>query len=223
MVFGSIFSSLRSNLSPQQLLGLANAYLETANRVIDLNIVLVLCHDTELSLSQARKDSKRDMEQQSVHEEIATTYISLGKVLDSRGRSTEAQASFEKAKKMGVKIEDFDRLAQSFDSKSSVCPLQDPLESNFNTEAVKILQVDSVTKPKVNHGIALIPPLIFTENVRPHSTFNKLPEPDERLINTPQLACCLTLLKAAHSLDDRLEPTARDWLLAVENDFDEQE
>ncbi|KAF9958492.1 hypothetical protein BGZ65_001389, partial [Modicella reniformis] len=216
MVFGGIVSSPRSSLSPQQLLGLANTYLETANKVNDLDIALVLCYDTEVSLSQAKKGAKRDEEQQSMHEGIATTYISLGKVLDSRGRSREARASYEKAKKMGVNVQDFDRLAQSFDSKST-------LESNSNTEAMKIALVDSVTKPKLNRGIAPISPLIFAENVRPLTTFNKLPEPDERLINTPQLACCLTLLKAAHSLDDRLEPTARDWLLAVENDLDEQE
>ncbi|KAF9951385.1 hypothetical protein BGZ65_005974, partial [Modicella reniformis] len=219
MVFGS---TPRNNLSPQQLLGLANAYLESANRVDDGDIALVLCHDTESSLSQAKKGGKRNKEQ-SVLDGVATAYIGLGKVLDSRGRSSEAQASYEAAKKMGKSVQDFDRLAQSFDSKNNAHPPQGTMGSNSNVNTVNIPPVVAVTKRKVNRSIALIPPLIFAENVRPHTTFKKLPESDERLINTSQLACCLTLLKIAHSLDDTLEPIARDWLLTVENDPDEQE
>ncbi|KAF9958452.1 hypothetical protein BGZ65_001441, partial [Modicella reniformis] len=52
---------------------------------------------------------------------------------------------------------------------------------------------------------------------------SKLPDADERLANTPQLACCLSLLRSSHSLDDTLEPIARNWIQAVENDLDEQE
>jgi hypothetical protein len=51
----------------------------------------------------------------------------------------------------------------------------------------------------------------------------KLPEPDERLANTPQLACCLALLKDSRPLDSILEPAARKWLQVVENDEDEQD
>ncbi|KAF9365999.1 hypothetical protein BGX34_006884, partial [Mortierella sp. NVP85] len=49
------------------------------------------------------------------------------------------------------------------------------------------------------------------------------PEPDERLNDTPQLACCLGILRASQSPDIILEPLARDWLQAVEKNTDEQE
>jgi len=51
----------------------------------------------------------------------------------------------------------------------------------------------------------------------------KLPEPDERLNNTPQLVCCLGLLKVAHSPGIKFEPTALEWMQAVEKDTEEQE
>ena len=51
----------------------------------------------------------------------------------------------------------------------------------------------------------------------------KLPEPDERLVNTPQLVCCLSLLRAAQSPDTELEPTAAKWIQTIEKDVEEQE
>jgi len=64
---------------------------------------------------------------------------------------------------------------------------------------------------------------IFAKNIRPPSIQVKLPKPDARLDNTPQLVCCLGLLKIAQSRDTRLESTALKWIQAVEKDKDEQE
>ena len=100
MVFGSIVSSPRGSLSPQKALELANVYLETAFNATDSEIALVLCHDTEVSLSQARKSVKHD-KIQTVTKGIATAYIGLGKLLESRGHVGGAEASFKKAEKLG--------------------------------------------------------------------------------------------------------------------------
>jgi hypothetical protein len=70
---------------------------------------------------------------------------------------------------------------------------------------------------------SIFPVDIFAENVTPPTVEMKLPEPDERLINTPQLVCCLGLLKAAHSPGTKLEPTALKWTQVVEKDANEQE
>ncbi|KAK3823459.1 MAG: WD40-repeat-containing domain protein [Benniella sp.] len=68
-----------------------------------------------------------------------------------------------------------------------------------------------------------IPAYIFGENVpRPAIEF-KLPEADERLSSTPQLAYCLELLKIHSSADKHLEPTVLKWLQQTEKDTDEQE
>ena len=60
-------------------------------------------------------------------------------------------------------------------------------------------------------------------NVQPPSIDVKLPEPDERLISTPQLAFCLGLLQFSGLPDITLEPVAQKWLQVVGNDIDEQE
>jgi len=100
MVFSGIVSSPRGNLSLQQSLELANIYLEHAAKVQDLDIALVLCHDTEVSLSQAKKEVKRAKDI-TVRHGFATAYIGLGRVLDSRGRPNEAQESYKKAERLG--------------------------------------------------------------------------------------------------------------------------
>jgi hypothetical protein len=100
MWFSSIVSSPRGSLLPHQTLELANVYLENAFDAKDSNIALVLCHDTEAALYQARKASKHD-KNPTVTKGIATAYISLGKLLESRGHVSGAEVSFEKAKNLG--------------------------------------------------------------------------------------------------------------------------
>jgi hypothetical protein len=100
MVFGSIVSSPRGSLTAQQALKLANVYLEKACDEDDPVIALVLCHDTEVSLSQARKSVKH-VKNPTMIKGIATAYIDLGKLLEKRGHGSEAQASYKKAVKLG--------------------------------------------------------------------------------------------------------------------------
>jgi hypothetical protein len=100
MLFGSIVSSPRGSLSPQKALELANIYLENAFNTTDSDIALILCHDTEVSLYQAKKSVEND-KNQTVTKGIATAYIGLGKLLESRGHVKGAQASFKKAEKLG--------------------------------------------------------------------------------------------------------------------------
>jgi len=100
VMFGSIVSSLRESLTPEQALELANVYLENAFNAKDPTIALELCHDAEVSLSQAKKAAKHD-KNQTVTKSIANAYIGLGKLLGSRGYSTEEMAILKKAEKLG--------------------------------------------------------------------------------------------------------------------------
>jgi len=78
-------------------------------------------------------------------------------------------------------------------------------------------------KRKQLQDVVTIPTHIFVENVRPPAIQFKLPEADERLGSTPQLAYCLGLLQASQSPDDILDTTAQNWLQAIEKDRDEQD
>jgi len=100
MVFGSVISSPRANLSPHQILDLANTYLDNARRTTDLNIALVLCHDTEVSLSQVKRVTKH-VDDKVIRDGIATVYLGLAGFLESQGHRVEAQTFFKKSEKLG--------------------------------------------------------------------------------------------------------------------------
>ena len=51
----------------------------------------------------------------------------------------------------------------------------------------------------------------------------KPPEPDTRLNDTPQLACCLGLLEVPHEIDAILDPATKEWLHLIKNEPEEQE
>ena len=99
-MFGAIISSPRGNLSLQQVVDLANIYLENACRTPDPNIALVLCHDTEVSLSHAKRAAKHT-ENKDMREGIATIYIGLGELLDKHGHQDKARAFYKKSEKWG--------------------------------------------------------------------------------------------------------------------------
>ncbi|KAF9343123.1 hypothetical protein BGX34_007194, partial [Mortierella sp. NVP85] len=133
-----------------------------------------------------------------------------------RGRRSEAQAIYKKAEKFGVKVQDHGQLTKS--EAPSVKSTKEPIVDSPPAK-------DQPTPRKNNktNDVATIPPHIFAENAHPSTIAVKLPEPDERLVSTAQLACCLGLLRNSHELEDILEPNARDWLNVVENDDDEHE
>jgi len=95
-----VFNGPRGSLSSQQTLELANLYLEGAFNATAPDIAFVLCHDTEVSLSQAKKFAKKD-KNATVTDGIAMAYIGLGKLFESLHHLTEAEASFKKAQKLG--------------------------------------------------------------------------------------------------------------------------
>jgi hypothetical protein len=100
MVFGSIISLPRGNLSLQQVLDLANVYLENALKAQDPSIALVLCHDTEVSLANMKRADKHT-EDKTMREGIATVYSTLGDLMDNQGHQDEAKAFYKKSKKWG--------------------------------------------------------------------------------------------------------------------------
>jgi hypothetical protein len=100
MVFGHTISSPRGSLSLQQSLELANAFLGTATKLQDHDVALVLCHETEVTLFQAKKLAKRS-EDKSGRQRIALTYIGLGKVLESHQHPSEAADIYKRAEKLG--------------------------------------------------------------------------------------------------------------------------
>ncbi|KAF9349015.1 hypothetical protein BGX34_002105, partial [Mortierella sp. NVP85] len=205
MVFGGIVSSPLAYLSAHQALELANVYLENANNASDANISLVLCHDTEVSLSQAKKAAKYS-ENQALIDGIAAAYVDLGKLLERRGHGNEAQSSYKKAEKLGL-----------------VKYIKDTFHSPGGLHSYSSIRGSPQVQYKRHRNAAKIPAYIFAKDVPPPAADTKFPESGERLNNTPQLVCCLDLLQDSHSPDEILDPAAHKWLQEVMKDADEQE
>ena len=99
MAFGTIISSPRDDLSPQQVLHLANICLERARREADLSIVLALCHDAEALLSHVKR--AKYTEDKTMREGMATVYAEFDDLLNSHGHPNEALAFNKKCEKWG--------------------------------------------------------------------------------------------------------------------------
>ncbi|KAG0221286.1 hypothetical protein BGX31_010035 [Mortierella sp. GBA43] len=94
-----------------------------------------------------------------------------------------------------------------------------PLPAPVDTPVVKSSSVQKYTPL----APIVIPLHIFPSNIRPPTIDFKPPEPDSRIIDTPQLACCLGLLRTPFELGDILDPTAQKWLQVTKNEPDEKE
>ncbi|KAG0217917.1 hypothetical protein BGX31_000093, partial [Mortierella sp. GBA43] len=121
MMLDSIISSPRQSLSLQQVLNLANVYLENACTSTDPDIVLVLCHDTEASLSLIERATK-NTDDIAIHKDIAAVYAGLGDLLSNQGHHEEAQAFYQKSEEWGPSIRSKStQTPLSFDLHCAVC------------------------------------------------------------------------------------------------------
>ncbi|KAK3819960.1 MAG: hypothetical protein J3Q66DRAFT_164906 [Benniella sp.] len=224
MAFGSIISSPRGSLSLQQVLDLASIYLENARQTQDPNIALVLCHDTEISLSQVKRAAKHT-DDKAMRDGIATIYIKLGDLLDNQGHRDEAQAFYTKSEKWGGRVHESGRSTHHSRTTSLVRSVKSALSTTNMTTDKSSQRPSTLTLSRSKQGdfTATISKSIFLTNVRPPTIVFNPPEPDTRLNDTLQLAFCLELLQSSYEPDDILDPAVRNWLLLNKNEQDERE
>ncbi|KAF9345172.1 hypothetical protein BGX34_004971, partial [Mortierella sp. NVP85] len=225
MVFGSIISSPRASLSLQQALDLAHVYLENARKAIDPNIALVLCHDTEVSLSQVKRASKHANDA-NMREDIAAIYIELGEFLDAQGRKSEAQAFYKKSIKWGGRTLYPNRPIPSPRTADSAYSIKSAVQSadlSANKPSLTPSDLSPHKQPPADAVNITMAKHIFPRNVRPPTIVFHPPEPDTRLRDTYQLAHCLGLLQADIEPEDIPDLTVRNWVLNTKKEPDEKE
>ncbi|KAG0197853.1 hypothetical protein BGX31_004756, partial [Mortierella sp. GBA43] len=111
---------------------------------------------------------------------IGHAYIGLGRVLENQEHRAEAQAVYKKAEKMGVKVQEQPR--QSSDPMHNAQQADDgSAHSAADASIIKPSPSGTQEKRKQGSNIPTVPPHIFSENMRPTTVAEKLPEPDERL------------------------------------------
>jgi len=97
------------------------------------------------------------------------------------------------------------------------------LPSTVNIPAAIPSSLPLGSQQKQGDDIVHTPRQIFVQNVQPSTIVVGLPNADERLDSTPQLAYCMGLLQAQYSSDDSLDTTTRNWLQDTMNNTDEYE
>ncbi|KAF9992515.1 hypothetical protein BGZ80_008523, partial [Entomortierella chlamydospora] len=160
-------------------------------------------------------------------EGIANAYHEHGRLLDDLNHHDKAKKSHRKAEKWGY-VDVVDRntgSSYSLRKSDAVC------RSLLPTAALSAVPIVAVaTLAKVNNGKPTpqndgmrIQQKIFDHNVAPPITKYALPEPDERITSTSQLAYCLSLLHSSMVSKEELDQTECDWLQAKDVDLDERE
>ncbi|KAK3810989.1 MAG: quinon protein alcohol dehydrogenase-like superfamily [Benniella sp.] len=222
MVFGSVISSSRSTLSLQQALDLANVYLDNARKVLDPSIALVLCHDTELSLTQVKRAAKHTHDN-IMREGIASVYIELADFLDTQGRKTEAQTFYKKSVKWGGRIPNPNRTPRPSRPISLVGSIKGAAPHSTVDPPINKPSPPSQSPHKQLPDTVKMAKNIFPRNVRPPTIQFNPPEPDSRLRDTFQLVSCLGLLQTNIEPEEILDPAARTWVLNTMKEQDERE
>ena len=121
-----------------------------------------------------------------------------------------------------VHVQEFDQ--GNFDRDNTIDSIKDTPDTIVDTiDVVGSSQIPSKSLRMQKNDIAVVSPHIFPKNIRPPTIDVKPPEPDTRLNDTPQLACCLALLQSPYGNEDILDLTTRTWLQVTRNEPDEQE
>ncbi|KAG0286965.1 hypothetical protein BGZ98_004865, partial [Dissophora globulifera] len=186
--------------SPQKELELAEIYLEIARKTKDAKIASMICEDAEAALSRMRKSVKKTLksplsaEDQALRDGFLNACIEHAKLVEGLGYNEMAEVSYKRAEKWG-------HMRSTSDSTSAV-------SSATNT---------------AGRDLAQVPNNIFPDDMRQIVVKYKLPDADERLIDTSQLAYCLGLLQVTLSPEEVFEPAAGDWVASTEKNVDEKE
>ncbi|KAF9351705.1 hypothetical protein BGX34_000412 [Mortierella sp. NVP85] len=114
------------------------------------------------------------------------------------------------------------QLALTFQPVDTVDSIEMISDSAGDPSTVEPPDASTYSPPKHDRDAINIDSCIFPTNVPSPTTNFKLPEPDGRLHNTPQLVCCLGLLQASQAPDVTLDPALQEWLQVTEKDTDEQ-
>ncbi|KAF9968401.1 hypothetical protein BGZ73_000137, partial [Actinomortierella ambigua] len=184
---------------------------------------------------------------------IAHAFLELSKLLDILKKEERAKESYKKALEWGYsEVEKLSiSTLPSIETPVSIA-IQPPLETLVFVAAQPSLKTTKPTQPslKTTASTAVQPPLETSDSVTTQSALGrsatidvdvsvtgdffvqdknppvieyKLPEPDERLVNTHQLVYCLGLLKNPPSSEDLRQHSALSWVQATRNNGDELE
>ncbi|KAF9343741.1 hypothetical protein BGX26_005257, partial [Mortierella sp. AD094] len=249
-MFRNRFSSSTSGLPLKDTLELANKHLEDARNANTPATALLLCDHAKAMMKDAENIVANNRASgQTLNDDIANAYHKHGKLLEELNQYSKAQKSYSKAEKWGYlhvvsqHSEPSQPVCFSGSTLRSLCPPVALSATPALTEAVTQGILDLKIVPSTPQGYTeeatsseaknLMPTtaavcskaaqLIFFQDVTPPVAKFTLPEIGERLISTPQLAYCLSLLYPSLVSNEELDRPEYDWLQVIGNNTNEQE
>ncbi|KAG0008724.1 hypothetical protein BGZ80_003128, partial [Entomortierella chlamydospora] len=252
-MFRNLLPSRKSELSPEEALELVNKCLELVFKEDDPAKKLELINSANSRLKDAENIfALTKVKDPVLTKGIAHAYHEHGRLLDDLGHQGKAKKSHSKAKKWGYvdivgrdtgflhslgKSDTFRRsllptIALSAAPVAAAAIYQDSPKADV-TDGTQLDNQDHAlhaipakvnnAKPTPKENGMRIQRKIFGHNIAPPITKYALPEPNERIASTPQLAYCLSLLHPSMISKEELDQSECDWLQAKDVDPDERE
>ncbi|KAF9175043.1 hypothetical protein BGX20_008600 [Mortierella sp. AD010] len=232
-MFRNLFSSPTSRLPLEDVLELANKYLENARKENDPVKALRFCNDANSVI----KDAEKIYAKNGVKDPVLRD--------DTLGYRDMAQKSYNKADKLGYVHAVVSKQTGSFQlgSIQSLCPptalsavpavatamyqdiskpdIAEPTDKS-PVQTVVLTEIEPCA-PQASRDVAGTPGAIFVQSIVPPSVKYTLPGVTERIGSTPQLAYCLSLLPPSLTSRDGLNELEIGWSQAKIDDPDERE
>ncbi|KAF9350359.1 hypothetical protein BGX26_011454 [Mortierella sp. AD094] len=219
------FSSPTSKLSLEDVLELANKYMENARKNGDPKKALEHSNNSKALIKDAEKIFAAKKAKDSVHSEgIANAYHEHGKLLDDLGHRDKAQKSHSKAEKWGYVhiVSQHTGSSRPADRSGSIRQLLFPTVTFSAAPSVAAAMHQGISEtPHLSHQ--RISQSHFEWDVTPAAAKYDLPEAGERISSTPQLAYCLALISPSLATKEGLGENECDWIKAKIKEPDEQE
>ncbi|KAG0216866.1 hypothetical protein BGX31_000443, partial [Mortierella sp. GBA43] len=229
MLHRTIVPSPKGTLSLHEVLQLTDVYLDNASRANNNNVALVLCHNAEAALSQAKGSSKKSStppsdNEQPMQERIAIAYYNLGKLLEDYGHRDEAEAFYKKCKKLGGHVPEPGQIVKLPRPTSIAGSIRGTLwTTSYVVPIHPSLLTPAATNAIQQRDVATISPTIFAKNLDTFTVDFKPPKPDTRLVDTLQLSRCLALLQAHQEPSDVPDVATRKWIQVIKSEPDEHD
>ncbi|KAI8600059.1 hypothetical protein EDD21DRAFT_143073 [Dissophora ornata] len=150
------FPPWRGVLTPQAALGLVTSHLENARIAQSPEQALGLCKDAEKALARIRTSVRKSYvlssraQDRALCNDIATAYSEIGKLLDSLGLRTKAQAIYKNEEKWGGRAQ----LPGQSSSRSTNVNSPPAVDSSADSSTSPIIEptaypfvVDAVSSP----------------------------------------------------------------------------
>ncbi|KAG0012653.1 hypothetical protein BGZ80_011600 [Entomortierella chlamydospora] len=241
------FSSSASKLSLEDVLELANKYIENARKDSDPKEALEHSNNAKALMKDAEKIfATKKVKDSILSKDIANAYHEHGKLLDELGHHDKAQKSHAKAEKWGHVnvVSQHAGPSQSTEMNASICRLlvsaasfsaapgvaaimrlgisgATDLNHQQNPRGVVRTVVDNGI-PAPNEDSERIRQCHFEWDVTPPAAKYDLQEAGGRISSTPQLAYCLALINPSFASKEGLDQKECDWIQAMANEPDEQ-